>query len=256
MRSSDPGGEVRHGPTLADASRPPSLPTPGEGDATELGADLRHVRSWIFDLDDTLYPPESQFMRLIQQRINDYVVRTVSLPADQAMTVQRGYLRDYGASLAGLMAHYRIDPHDFLAEVHDVPLDVLTPDPGLRAGLERLDGPRIVFTNGSTAHARRVLDRLELTDLFDGLFSLEDADLIPKPDPRTFARMTGRFGVDPTTAAFFEDTLRNLAPAQAIGMTTVLVGARALEAEADFVDHRAAALGPFLATAVLAGDTR
>jgi putative hydrolase of the HAD superfamily len=223
-------------------------------EATEIGADLRHVRSWIFDLDDTLYPPESQFMGLIQQRINDYVVRTSGMPADQAMMVQKAYLRDYGTSLAGLMAHYRIDPHDFLAEVHDVPLDVLKPDPGLRAALERLKGPRIVFTNGSMAHARRVVDRLGLADLFDGLFSLEDADLIPKPDPRTFARMTERFGVDPTFAAFFEDTARNLQPAKAIGMTTVLVGAAALTNDAPFVDHRAAALGPFLATARLPGD--
>ena len=132
--------------------------------ATEYGADLRHVRSWIFDLDDTLYPPESQFMGLIQQRINDYVVRTAGLPAEQAMTVQKGYLRDYGTSLAGLMAHYKIDPHDFLAEVHDVPLDVLTPDPGLRAALERLEGPRIVFTNGSMAHARRVVEKLKIRE--------------------------------------------------------------------------------------------
>lgn len=222
--------------------------------ATEYGADLRHIRSWIFDLDDTLYPPESRFMGLIQQRINDYVVRTAGLPADEALVVQKGYLRDYGTSLAGLMAHHRIDPHDFLAEVHDVPLDALTPDPGLRAALERLDGPRIVFTNGSTAHARRVIEKLALADLFDGLFSLEDADLIPKPDPRTFARMTDRFGVDPTTSAFFEDTVRNLPPARAIGMTTVLVGPHAQDAEAPCADHRAAALGPFLATARLPGD--
>lgn len=222
--------------------------------ATEIAADLRHVRSWIFDLDDTLYPAETQFMRLIQDRINAYMVRTVGLPAVEALAVQKGYLRDYGTSLAGLMAHYQIDPTDFLAEVHDVPLDLLSPDPGLRAGLERLQGPRIVFTNGSAGHAKRVLDQLALTDLFDGVFALEDADLIPKPDPRTFARMSERFGVNPTSAAFFEDTARNLKTAKDIGMTTVLVGARAMEAEGDWFDHRAAALGPFLATARLDGD--
>lgn len=221
-------------------------------DPTVIGADLRHVRSWIFDLDDTLYPPESQFMGLIQGRINAYMVRTVGLPAAEAMVVQKGYLRDYGTSLAGLMAHYRIDPKDFLAEVHDVPLDLLTPDPGLRAGLERLKGPRIVFTNGATRHAHRVLEKLAIADLFDGVFALEDADLIPKPDPRTFARMTERFGVDATSAAFFEDTPRNLKPARTIGMTTVLVGARAVTDNDDFIDFRAASLGPFLATAHLA----
>ena len=222
--------------------------------ATEYGADLRHIRSWIFDLDDTLYPPESRFMGLIQQRINDYVVRTAGLPAAEAMVVQKGYLRDYGTSLAGLMAHHKIDPHHFLAEVHDVPLDVLKPDPGLRAALERLEGPRIIFTNGSLAHAERVVEKLGLADLFDGLFALEDADLIPKPNPRTFARMTARFGIDSTTAAFFEDTVRNLPPAHALGMTTVLVGPHAEDAQTDFADHRTAALGPFLATACLSGD--
>ena len=224
-------------------------------ESTELSADLTHVRSWIFDLDNTLYPPESQFMRLVEKRINDYVVRTSGLPAPDAMVVQKGYLREYGTSLAGLMAHYKVDPHDFLAEVHDVPLDVLKPDAGLRAGLERLKGPRLVFTNGSAGHAKRVLERLALTDMFDGVFALEDADLIPKPDPRTFARMTERFGVDANSAAFFEDTVKNLKPAKTIGMTTVLVGVDAIAtpdaATADYVDFRAAALGPFLATAHL-----
>lgn len=220
----------------------------------EINADLRHVRSWVFDLDNTLYPPESLFLKQVEQRINQYVVRTSGLESAEALSVQRGYLHDYGTSLAGLMLHYEIDPHDFLAEVHDVPLDVLTPDPGLHAALERLSGPRLIFTNGSIGHARRVMERLELTPFFDGVFALEDADLIPKPDPRTFARMTERFGVDPTTAAFFEDTPRNLAPAKAIGMTTVLIGDRAPADDADYIDFRAASLGPFLATANLAGD--
>lgn len=225
-----------------------------EAKAAMIGADLGHVRAWIFDLDETLYSPETQFMGLIQGRINAYMVRTVGLPAAEAMVIQKGYLRDYGTSLAGLMAHYHIQPEDFLAEVHDVPLDLLTPDPGMRAGLERLDGPRIVFTNGATSHAHRVLGKLGIDDLFDGVFALEDADLIPKPDPRTFARMIERFGVDPTTAAFFEDTPRNLQPAKAIGMTTVLVGGRTLTEDDDYIDFRAASLGPFLATAKLAGD--
>jgi len=222
--------------------------------STEIGADLRHVRSWVFDLDNTLYPPESQFLKQVEQRINQYVVRTSGLASAEALSVQRGYLHDYGTSLAGLMMHYEIDPHDFLAEVHDVPLDVLTPDPGLHAALERLSGPRLIFTNGSIGHARRVMEKLELTRFFDGVFALEDADLIPKPDPRTFDKMLARFGVDPTTTCFFEDTPKNLEPAHAIGMTTVLVGPKAFTAEGDHIRHRAASVGPFLTTAMLDGD--
>ncbi|MGE7199907.1 pyrimidine 5'-nucleotidase [Brevundimonas sp. S1H14] len=224
--------------------------------ATEIGADLRHVRSWIFDLDNTLYPPETQFLRQVEQRINQYVVRTSGLESAEALSVQRGYLHDYGTSLAGLMMHYQIDPHHFLAEVHDVPLDALTPDPGLHAALERLQGPRLVFTNGSTGHAERVMEKLALTHLFDGVFALEDADLIPKPDPRTFQKMLARFGVDPTTACFFEDTPKNLEPAHDLGMTTVLVGPKAFIAEGEHIHHRAASLGPFLTTAVLDGDAQ
>lgn len=224
--------------------------------ATEIGADLRHVRSWIFDLDNTLYPPETQFLRQVEQRINQYVVRTSGLESAEALSVQRGYLHDYGTSLAGLMMHYEIDPHHFLAEVHDVPLDALAPDPGLHAALERLQGPRLVFTNGSTGHAERVMEKLALTHLFDGVFALEDADLIPKPDPRTFHKMLTRFGVDPATACFFEDTPKNLEPAHDLGMTTVLVGPKAFIAEGEHIHHRAASLGPFLTTAVLDGDAQ
>lgn len=225
----------------------PNLPT-------DIAADLKGVTSWVFDLDNTLYPVESQFMGLVEQRINDYVVRTSGLPADEALVMQKSFLHDYGTSLAGLMTRYQIDPHHFLAEVHDVPLDVLEPDLALRMGLERLQGKRVIFTNGSTVHAHRVLKKLGIDDLFEGVFALEDADLIPKPDPRTFDKMATMFGIDPTTACFFEDTPQNLAPAKAIGMKTVLVGPKAFSAEGDFIDFRAASLPPFLTTAILDGD--
>lgn len=221
-----------------------------------LSANLQSVRSWVFDLDNTLYPTESQFLVQVERRINDYFVRSSGLEAATALSLQKTYLNDYGTSLAGLMKHYQVDPHDFLAEVHDVPLDCLSPEPALRLGLKRLEGPRLVFTNGSTAHAHRVMERLGLTDLFDGVFALEDADLIPKPDPRTFEKMLAKFGIDATTACFFEDTPKNLAPAKAIGMTTVLIGPKALTAEGDYIDFRAASLPPFLATAMLDGDSQ
>ena len=182
------------------------------------------------------------------------MVRTTGLPLEEARALQKRYLMDHGAALGGLMKDYTIDPEVFLAEVHDVPLDDLEADEGLRAGLERLNGPRYVFTNGSTRHGERVLEQLGISDLFDGLFAVEHARLVPKPHPDTFALMLDQFGLDPVKAAFFEDTARNLEHAKALGMTTVLVGPHAFDAEAPFVDHRAAALGPFLATAILPGD--
>lgn len=222
--------------------------------ATELSADLTGIETWLFDLDDTLYPPERQILKRVSGRIFDYMVRLTGLPEDEARALQLRYLNDHGATLGGLLADYKFDPAEFLADAHDIDLADLNPDPGLRAGLERLVGPRYVFTNGSTGHARRVMDRLGIADLFDGLFSIEDAELLPKPAPETFARMIARFGLNPHRTAFFEDTPRNLEHAKALGMTTVLVGPRALTTDDAFVDFRAASLPPFLATAHLAQD--
>ncbi|MBQ1541781.1 MAG: pyrimidine 5'-nucleotidase [Caulobacteraceae bacterium] len=211
-----------------------------------MSADLRHIDTWIFDLDNTLYPLETGFMRLIEERMTDYFERFSGLPRDEARALQKRYYKAYGTSLAGLIAEHDIDAHAFLAEVHDVPLDSLSPDPALRGALARLPGRRLVFTNGSSAHARRVLAHLALDDLFEGVFAIEAADLLPKPAEATFARMIAAFHVDPAAAAFFEDSERNLEPAARLGMTAVLVGDHAAASTASFVHHRTAALAPFL----------
>ena len=211
-----------------------------------MSPSLDHVEHWVFDMDDTLYPPECGLMGRVQDRINGFFVRTVGLDAAEARVLQRRYLRDHGTSLSGLMLNHDVDPHVFLDEVHRVDLDCLTPDPVLREGLARLPGRRLVFTNGAAAHAERVLAALEIADLFDDVFHIEASDLIPKPDPRAFARMIERHGVDPRRAAFFEDTEKNLKPAADMGMATVLVGAHAPASTAPFVDHRAESLPPFL----------
>jgi putative hydrolase of the HAD superfamily len=122
------------------------------------------------------------------------------------------------------MANYTIDPGHFLHDVHDVPMDSLEPNPALADALRALPGQRLVFTNGARDYAGRVLDRLGVTDCFEGVFAIEDADLTPKPAPSTFRRVIDRFGFEPRSAAFFEDTPRNLEPAKALGMTTVLIG--------------------------------
>ena len=211
-----------------------------------MSPSLDHVEHWVFDMDDTLYPPECGLMGRVQDRINAFFVRTVGMEAAEARVLQRQYLRDHGTSLSGLMLNHDVDPHAFLDEVHRVELDCLTPDPMLREGLARLPGRRLVFTNGAAAHAERVLAALEIADLFDDVFHIEASDLIPKPDPRAFARMIELHGVDPRRAAFFEDTEKNLKPAADMGMATVLVGAHAPASTAAFVDHRAESLPPFL----------
>ena len=208
--------------------------------------DLSHVSAWVFDMDDTLYPREQGLMQLVQARINAYVVEAVGLDPVSARVLQRQFLDEHGTTLAGLMANYTIDPDHFLHDVHDVPMDSLEPNPRLVEQLMRLPGRRLVFTNGARDYADRVLDRLGVTACFDGVFTIEDADLTPKPAPSTFRHFIERYGLDPHRTAFFEDTPRNLEPAKALGMATVLIGDGHGKPLGDHIDHIAPDLLDFL----------
>ncbi|THD82513.1 MAG: pyrimidine 5'-nucleotidase [Phenylobacterium sp.] len=215
------------------------------------GADLRHITTWLFDLDNTLYPVESGFMRDIERRITDFVVKVTGLDRDEAFKLQKVYLKDHGLSLTGLMLHHGVDPADFHAMFHDLSLESLARDPELIAALERLPGRRLIFTNADDVHARRVLERLALDHLFDEVFHIGSFDYVPKPDPLAFARMNAAHGIDPAETAFFEDSERNLAPAHELGMTTVLVGPQAPASIAPFIDYKTDKLAPFLKDARL-----
>lgn len=211
-----------------------------------LSADLTHVESWLFDLDETLYPADCGFMTLMRERITRFVMRLTGLDAPAAQAVQRGWFETHGAALPGLLAEHDVEPRAFLDEIHDVPLDVIRPDPVLDAALARLPGRKLVFTNGSASHAERVLARLGVAGHFEDVFHIETAGLIPKPAPQTFARMMAAFGLEAGATAYFEDSERNLEPAAGAGMTTVLVGPHAAASAAPFVHHRTEQLAPFL----------
>ncbi|MEI9906063.1 MAG: pyrimidine 5'-nucleotidase [Asticcacaulis sp.] len=208
--------------------------------------DLSHVTTWLFDLDNTLYPHEAEVMALIETRIAAFVARETGLSPEDAYALQKRYLNEHGTSLAGLMAHHGVEPRRFLDEVHDVSLDSLHPDFELNGFIERLPGRKLVFTNSDAPHADRILDRMAMSELFDGLFHIEDANFIPKPNPSTFDLMMAVHGVAPAETAFFEDSPRNLKPAKALGMSTILVGPKAPANSDDFVDFRAPSLKAFL----------
>jgi putative hydrolase of the HAD superfamily len=212
-------------------------------------ADLSHVDTWLFDLDDTLYPPECELMAMVDERMTAFVARETGLSRDEARALKTRYYNEHGTTLAGLMAFHGVEPAAFVAEVQDVSMDCIAPDPALRAALQRLPGRRLVFTNAGGRYAEQVLVKLGLADLFEDVFHIEAADYIPKPQPGCFERMVVRHAVSPRSAAFFEDSERNLAPAAELGMTTVLVGPHALTSTASFVHHRAETLPPFLAAA-------
>jgi putative hydrolase of the HAD superfamily len=208
--------------------------------------DLGHVTTWLFDLDDTLYPAESGLMAEIERRMTGFVMQATGLARDDAYRLQKDYLVEHGITLLGLMKHHGVDPHAFADAYLDIELDVLSHDPELIAAIAALPGRRLVFTNADARHAARVLERLGLTHLFDEVFHIASFDYTPKPDPRAFERICAEHAVVPGETCFFEDSERNLKPAAELGMTTVLVGPHALDSEASFVHFRAPRLTPFL----------
>ena len=178
--------------------------------------------------------------------MNAFIMRKLGLAEADAQALRDRYFEELGATLAGLMAEHDVDGHEYLEDVHEIPLDALVPEPALRAGIERLPGRRLVFTNAGGSYAARVLDKLGVADLFDDVFHLGLSDFVPKPQQACFDALVAHHAVTPATTCFFEDAERNLAPAAELGMTTVLVGPQALESAAGFVHHRTATLAPFL----------
>ena len=182
------------------------------------------VTDWVFDLDNTLYPPQVCLFPQIEARMTAYVMRALKVERAEADHLRDQYWRLYGTTLAGLMHEHGVDPLPYLAEVHDISFDSLTPDPALRAAIADLPGRRIVFTNGSAPYAENVLAARGLSGLFDGVYGVEDAGFHPKPHREAFEAVFARAGITPRRAAMFEDDPRNLAVPHAMGMQTVHVG--------------------------------
>jgi putative hydrolase of the HAD superfamily len=198
--------------------------------------DFKHVSTWIFDLDNTLYDPSAALFAQIERRMTDYVVRQLGVTADQAARLRDDYWRHHGTTLAGLMAEHGIEPGPYLADVHDIDMSVLEPDPALAEAIRALPGRKIIHTNADSAYAGRVLDRRGL-NLFDAVWGVEEVDFHPKPDARAYQKVIAAEAIDPTRAAFFEDDPRNLIVPHDLGMRTVLVGTGRHGPDELAVDH-------------------
>ena len=184
---------------------------------------LRDIETWIFDLDNTLYSASLDLFGQIDIRMRDYIADFLDLSPEEAYRVQKHYFRQYGTSLRGLMRQHGMDPKPFLDHVHDIDVSVLPPAPALDAALGALPGRKVIYTNASTRHAERVMARLGVGHHFVGVYDIIEADYEPKPEPRPYADLVRRFGLNPRSAAMVEDVARNLTPAAALGMTTVWV---------------------------------
>jgi putative hydrolase of the HAD superfamily len=182
-----------------------------------------HVETWVFDLDNTLYPHHLNLWQQVDERIRDYIARYLKVTAEEAFRLQKDYYKRYGTSMRGLMTEHGMEPDDFLDFVHQIDHSPLTPNAALGAAIEVLPGRKLILTNGTRRHADAVLARLELDRHFDDVFDIVAAEIEPKPSPKTYDRFLKAHNVDAARTAMFEDLARNLVVPHALGMTTVLV---------------------------------
>jgi putative hydrolase of the HAD superfamily len=188
-----------------------------------IAASFSHVRTWVFDLDNTLYPPSDRLFDQIEVRMTDYVATALGVDKDRANELRTHYWRTYGTTLAGLMTEHGVDPAPYLTHVHDIDLSHMTADTALADRIRALPGRRIVYTNGCEPYAHRVLAAKGLASVFDAVYGVEHANFLPKPDRAAFETVFALDGLAPQQAAMFEDDARNLRAPHAMGMRTVHV---------------------------------
>jgi putative hydrolase of the HAD superfamily len=188
---------------------------------------FEQTRVWVFDLDNTLYPATCNLFAQVDRRMGEFIARFLGVPFVYARHLQKTYYRQFGTTLSGLMQVHKIDPAPFLDYVHDIDVSVVPELPALANAIARLPGRRLIFTTGSRAHAERVTGKLGLLHLFDDIFDIVASGYLAKPQPAAYQRFLRNHVIDPTVSAMFEDMPVNLEPADSLGMTTVLVHARA-----------------------------
>ena len=182
-----------------------------------------HIDTWVFDLDNTLYPHHVNLWQQVDTRIGEFVSAWLKITAEQARVIQKDYYRRYGTTMRGMMTEHGVSADDYLAYVHRIDHSPLEPNPAMGAAIAKLPGRKLILTNGSTDHAAKVLERLGIGSHFEAVFDIIAAELEPKPAPQTYQKFLALHNVEPKSSAMFEDLARNLVIPHQLGMTTVLV---------------------------------
>ena len=203
-----------------------------------------HVTQWVFDLDNTLYPPEARLFDQIEVKMSAYVMASLGVNQTTADQLRRDYWRDYGTTLAGLMREHNVDPGPYLFDVHDIDLSHLNKDPALAAAIDTLPGRKIVYTNGTAPYARQVLAARGLDQVFEAVYGVEEANFLPKPELEAFETIFALDGIQPRQAAMFEDEARNLQVPHSLGMQTIHVAPAPVTAP--YLQHHTNNLRQFL----------
>ena len=203
-----------------------------------------HVEYWVFDLDNTLYPPSARLFDQIEVKMTKYVMDATNVDKNEADRLRVHYWAQYGTTLAGLMREHDVDPTPYLTEVHEIDMSHLDEDARLAERIDALPGRKIVYTNGTAPYAERVLAARGLGSLFDAVYGVEHANFLPKPEVEAFEIIFSQDGVETEKAAMFEDDHRNLKAPHELGMKTVHVADAPFDA--DHIHHHTDDLSAFL----------
>jgi putative hydrolase of the HAD superfamily len=191
------------------------------------------IKTWLFDLDNTLYSPASDIFPQIHERMSLYLIRRFGMTAEQASHKREEYFYTYGTTFRGLMEEHGIDPFEFMDFVHAVDLSDISPDPRLLKVLRKLPGQKIIFTNADRRHAERILNHLGLRDEFHSIFDIADGRYACKPDEGPYVNLLRHYGLNPAECCMVDDMERNLEPAARLGMKTLW-----LKHAADWLRHK------------------
>ena len=205
---------------------------------------LREIDCWIFDLDNTLYPASVDLFGQINVKMSNYIMKLLEVDKVTADKMRAEYWKKYGTSLAGLMRNYKIDPNDFLNNVHDIDFSVLTKDINLLDALNNLAGRKLIYTNGTVPYAKEVLKYIGLIDVFDEIYGIEDAAYVPKPFPEAFKIIFSKASIVHNRSAMFEDEVRNLEVPSKLGLKTILVSD--VQSNKKYVEYTTKCLPDFL----------
>ena len=212
--------------------------------------DLANIKFWLFDLDNTLYDGATKVFDQVDKKMSKFISKKLNVSIDEARKIQKNYFQEYNTTLNGMIKNHKIDADEFLEFVHDVDLSFLNKDKDLEDEIKKLDGKKIIFTNGSRAHALNVTKRIGIDKLFDGIFDIRDCEFIPKPSKEPYKKLVESYKIEPQYCIFFEDIARNLKPAHDLGMKTVWIKNNepwaAKYSNSDFINYKTDNLAKFL----------
>ena len=212
--------------------------------------ELKNIKYWLFDLDNTLYSGATKVFDQVDKKMSMFISSKLNISKEEAKKIQKNYFVEYNTTLNGMIKNHKIDANEFLEFVHDIDLSFLKKDKQLEEEISKINGKKIIFTNGSRAHAINVTKRLGIERYFDDIFDIVSADFIPKPSPKTYKKIIEKYKIEPQYSIFIEDIARNLKPAYELGMKTVWIKNEepwaAEFSDSNFINYKTDNLSKFL----------